>query len=128
MTQFNMARFKQLLIKQSPIRAYLPYYCLALFFILNLWLVWPGQMTPDSYTQYKEALTNTYSAAHPPLMSFLWHLFTLIATGSGSILLFHLLLLYGACFIFMRAFKNSSLKFYYLLYPCLLYTSDAADE
>ncbi len=96
-----------------------PYYCLALLFFFNLWLVWPGQMTSDSYTQYQEALSNSYSAAHPPLMSYLWRLFTLISTGSGLILLFHLLLLYGACFTFMQTFKNSRLRFYYLLYPLL---------
>jgi hypothetical protein len=76
-------------------------------------------MTPDSYTQYQEALTNTYSTAHPPLMSYLWHLFTLIYSGSSSILLLHLILLYGACFIFMQSFKNSPLKFYYLIFPLL---------
>lgn len=96
-----------------------PFCCLAILFVLNLWLVWPGQMTPDSYTQYQEALTNTYSTAHPPLMSFVWYLCTLIYAGSGPILLFHLVLLYGACSVFLQAFKNSQLKFYYLLYPLL---------
>ncbi len=96
-----------------------PYYGLALLFIINLWLVWPGQMTPDSYTQYQEALTNTYSAAHPPLMSFVWHLCALVLTGSGLVCLLHLLLLYGACWTFMQSFKNSPLKFYYLIFPLL---------
>jgi hypothetical protein len=96
----------------------LPYYVLLIFFLINLYIFWPGQMNSDSISQYKAAITGVYFDHHPPMMSLLWRFLDHVIPGPGLILLFHLLMLYGACFIFMLCFETySKLKWFYVLMP-----------
>lgn len=55
----------------------------------------PGIFITDTYGQYTEALSFTFHDWHPPVMAFLWSLLQPLA-GASSMLLFHLLLYWGA--------------------------------
>lgn len=46
---------------------------------------YPGWMSPDSFSQYIEALDNQYTDWHPPMMSIWWH--TLLPISNGPLLM-----------------------------------------
>ncbi len=107
--------------KISPLLVqHMPSCMLILFFFINLFFRWPGNMSPDAKIQLKEATSGIYSDHHPPIMSFLWRILNNIFYGPGIILIFHLLLLYSACYILMRSFQNKNISWYYTLYPLFL--------
>src|SRR3990167_3565222 len=90
---------------------------LLLLFFINLILFWPGQISPDSIAQLKQATTGLYSNHHPPIMAFLWRYLLKIFPYASGMLIFHLTLLYSSCYIFFQAFKNYRLKYFYLFFP-----------
>lgn len=49
--------------------------------ILSIYLVYPGIIFGDTYTQYYQALTKTYYDWHPPILSHIWRIILLI-TGT----------------------------------------------
>lgn len=106
---------------QAPrtMRTLAPFIALTVLFMVNLWFTWPGQMTPDSYGQYEMAVTGVYDDHHPPVMSVLWSLLDQVHKGPGLLLLFHLLLLYGACFLFATVFKGSAWQWLYVVMPLI---------
>lgn len=77
------------------------WHILLLLFGLNLFLVWPGFIQPDSQVQYAQAVAAKYSDHHPPLMSFVWHYLDLIHQGEGLMFVLQLAFLYGALAIFL---------------------------
>lgn len=87
------------------------------FFLINLFLFWPGQQSLDSLVQLKEAVNGVYSDHHPPVMALLWRYILYFISGCGGIFLFHLSLFYSACYIFMQALSATRLKYFYLIYP-----------
>lgn len=90
-----------------------------LLFILNIIIFWPGQMSPDSFVQYNEAISGNFADHHPPIMAVLWKCLLFFFTGSGTLLIVHLMLLYAACSIFMQAFTTSKFVYYYMAFPLL---------
>jgi len=77
-------------------------FVLLCLFLINLALFWPGVMTPDSGSQYQQALSGVYSDHHPPMMSFLWHYLAKIYPGPGLIYFLQLTLLYLSLFITLK--------------------------
>ncbi len=98
---------------------YLPYITLVFIFLINVLIIWPGQMNPDSIGQYNSAINSEYTDAHPPMMSVLWRLLDFFHKGPGLLFLFHLLLLYTALIIFISIFRESKLSWFYVIFPLL---------
>lgn len=80
--------------------------CLFILFLIQVAIFWPGILTPDSRSQYEVALTGGYDDHHPPMMSFLWHMLLYIYPGSGLMLLFHMILLYGSIYYLLQCFPQ----------------------
>lgn len=104
-------------LNAQALSCYLPFISLMVLFILNILIFFPGQMTPDSTSQYKEAFSNVYNDVHPPMMSWMWRLLLHIFPGTSGIFVLHLILLYSACLLFILAFKKSSITWYYVFLP-----------
>ena len=62
-----------------------------LLFAINVALHWPGEMTPDSTGQYREAISGHFTDMHPPIMAYTWSLLRHIADGPQPMLAFHLI-------------------------------------
>jgi len=92
--------------------------CVVLF-ILNVLLVWPGEMSSDSQVQYNMAVSGIYNDHHPPLMAFLWHYLDKICQGSGLILVLHLALLHSSIYYLVKSFPLISARYTFLLLPWL---------
>lgn len=107
-------------LQKNAINAPMPWklwLILGLIFIGNLVLLWPGQMTSDSYNQYEAALTGVYGDHHPPIMSIIWGMLDHLLKGPGLVLGMHLMMLYAAAAIFIFIFRSSRLKWLYLALP-----------
>ncbi len=65
-------------------------------FCADLYAFWPGFMSPDTMDQFKQALHNSYSTWHPPTMAAFWRLLMGFKVGPEPMLVFQLLLLWGA--------------------------------
>lgn len=98
-----------------------------LFFIFNFGLHYPGEMTPDSHNQYREALAQSYSDMHPPVMAFLWTYLLKIAAAQPVMLAFHLVFHWlGLCLIALGLIKLSKPRLALAVillgfFPALLY-------
>ena len=92
---------------------------LIVLFSANLYILWPGQMTPDSHAQYEMALHGNYNDHHPPLMSLVWGVLNHIYPGSGLLFLFHLILLYGAAAFLIFATNDKVAQLLFLFIPLL---------
>jgi hypothetical protein len=68
----------------------LPMLAVWIFYLLAFW---PGEMSPDSMTQWGQALTGTYTDAHPPLYAFFIWLITRFWSSPGAVGLVQLLCL-----------------------------------
>ena len=64
----------------------------AVLFLLNLVLHFPGFMDNDSKNQYAEAIAGRYTDWHPPVMAWLWSVLRLVADGPAPFLALHLAL------------------------------------
>lgn len=99
------------------VQKYNAFFTLSILFIANVYLLWPGIMSPDGLMQYKEALSGVFTDHHPPIMAVLWRLFTAVYHGSGPIFFMHMVLLYSACAVFVCAFNNQNVRWFYVIYP-----------
>src|SRR3990167_5582785 len=86
-------------------------------FLLNLLIFWPGQISLDSIVQLKEAMMGIYSDHHPPIMALFWRYLLVVFPYTSGLFIFHMLLLYSSCLIFIRALKEYPAKCVYLFYP-----------
>ncbi len=100
-------------------KAIKPLLLLVLLFAICLIALWPGIMSPDAGSQYVAAMSGIYSDHHPPLMSWLWRQFNKVYDGTGIVYTLHLILLYTACGIFIYIFRESKLKWWYVVYPLI---------
>lgn len=96
---------------------FIPYIILIVGFIISLWLTWPGNMTPDSYTQYQMAQAGIYSDHHSAIMSFVWRHLDMIYKGPGLMLALHLLLLYVAAGYGVSIFAGNWLSYLFAALP-----------
>ncbi len=80
-------------------------------------LLWPGILTPDSESQYAQALSGIFNNHHPPLMSFLWRYLDKLYPGPGLLLICHLSLLYGAVYYLIQSLSPFRGKILFLFVP-----------
>ncbi len=92
---------------------------LFLFYVISMFSLWPGVMSPDADAQYAAAIAGLYSDHHPPMMSFLWRYLDRIIAGPGLMFTFHISMLYCAAAIFIYIFKNSLFRWWYTIYPII---------
>jgi hypothetical protein len=104
--------------RAEHITTYAPFCLLAILFITNLALFWPGQMTGDSHFQYEQAQTNSYTDWHPPIMAAWWRVLDKIYPGPGLLFVFHLILLYAATLLFMASVPSSH-RWFMLMLPLM---------
>jgi hypothetical protein len=62
----------------------------ALLFAANLFCGFPGVPNEDSNSQYAQAVDHQFNDWHPPVMSWLWSIFRLLADGNGPMFSFHI--------------------------------------
>ena len=62
---------------------------------LHLLIFWPGVVTPDSLSQYAQAVSGHYEDWHPPVMAFLWRQLGWLAPGQAPFLVMLALLYWG---------------------------------
>lgn len=67
---------------------------------------YPGFLSPDSLDQYAQALHNSYSDWHPPVMAALWHLLLPLYNGPQPMFFLQLLLLWTSFYLLMRFFMQ----------------------
>jgi hypothetical protein len=67
---------------------------------------YPGYMSLDSLGQYKQSISHRYTDQHPPVMAWLWSALNQLFDGPQGMLVFHLLLFWGAIYLFMLRFKD----------------------
>lgn len=63
-------------------------------------VVFPGQLLPDTLEQLRQAREGAYSDWHPPVMAAVWRLLLQLTGSEGSLLLLHQLL-YGTGFVLL---------------------------
>ncbi|WP_341760986.1 hypothetical protein [Candidatus Tisiphia endosymbiont of Thecophora atra] len=86
---------------------------------LHFAFAYPGGMTFDSFSQYEQSVSGSYSAHHPPLMSMIWSLFHYIYQGPQTMLLLNLGLLWGGVLLLFYADSQNKYRNLYLLIPFL---------
>jgi hypothetical protein len=59
---------------------------------LQLHAFWPGVVTPDSLSQYAQAVSGQYQDWHPPMMAFIWRQLARLAPGQAPFLVLDALL------------------------------------
>lgn len=79
---------------------------------LNIIAYQPGFMSPDTLEVYEQALNNSYSDWHPPVMAILWHMLLYIQNGPLPMLIFQMLLLWGSIYLLLDSHKE---KRWYIL-------------
>ncbi|NBY19037.1 hypothetical protein EBQ74_02025 [bacterium] len=57
------------------------FFLLVAGFLNALLTFYPGSMSPDSYDQLRQALTNHYNDWHPPVMAWFWRQLLWIKKG-----------------------------------------------
>jgi hypothetical protein len=87
----------------KPKNPVLFYSAIAAFFIINFTVFYPGVMTYDSRTQLAEAISGSFTDQHPPIMAALWRMLLIFDSGPSPMLVFHLLLFWGAIAVFGAA-------------------------
>jgi hypothetical protein len=65
----------------------------------------PGEMNPDSQSQFAQAVAGTYNDWHPPIMARLWSVFRLLADGTWTMFVFQTVC-YGAAFTLLALALN----------------------
>lgn len=78
----------------------------ALGLIASLMAFFPGWMSPDSLAQYNDALSGEFNDWHPVLMAWFWRLLDRIYTGPALMLIFHLVLYWGAWLMLSKASRK----------------------
>lgn len=91
----------QILFFAIPLVVFLVYYC----------AYYPGAFSPDSFSQYEQAVSNRYNDWHPVLHTLLAFKLPLIVTGGwiGSIVLFQIIaftLSLGYCFLVLDRYAG----------------------
>ncbi|WP_341793964.1 MULTISPECIES: hypothetical protein [unclassified Rickettsia] len=111
----------ELIKEKNPISNNLALFLCLLLGAINFWLLYPGGFTPDTWDQYNQAIAANYIYHHPPFMAFCWHFMMKLWNNPGTMLLWHLALLWGAVYNFYRTFNHliSKFKFLYFIIPFL---------
>jgi hypothetical protein len=73
---------------------------------VELLIFWPGVVTPDSLSQYGQALSGRYEDWHPPVMAFLWRQLGWLAPGQAPFLVMDALLYWGGAGLLADALRR----------------------
>lgn len=93
--------------------------CFSLFLTYLLCFA-PGGMSPDTTSQYKEALEGIFYNWHPPIMAVVWRVLFFFQQGPLPMLCFQLLMLFGACWLLSGlGAKKGAAQWYWLFLPLL---------
>ena len=111
-------------MKQQNIRTLMgtsafPLIALILIMAVFTALSYQGLMSPDSQTIYSAAINHRYSDHHPPLMAYMWHYLDLIHQGPGLMYLINLAMLSATMVIGLKLFKNTSYKYWFVIFPLI---------
>lgn len=79
--------------QRAASRYYWLLFTLPMILIWGLYLLsfWPGELSPDSLSQWGQVLTGSYTDAHPPLYAFVIWLVTRIWASPGAVVLVQIL-------------------------------------
>ena len=72
---------------------------IAVLAVLQLLIFWPGVITPDSLSQYAQAISGHYEDWHPPVMAFLWRQLGWLAPGQAPFLVMLALLYWSGALL-----------------------------
>ena len=70
-------------------------------FVFTVACFFPGYMSPDSISQLEQGRTMSFSAWHPPVMSFLWGLLDRIVPGPAGMLVFQNIMFWAGLSLFV---------------------------
>ena len=107
------------LSKATSIRRYVFLFLSALIlFLINVYIFYPGFMSPDSLSQLYQALgLEPISDWHPPLMAIIWSILIHITGAYGSFLIFQVALLWISLFLIATYLYEQSKS---LVWPLLI--------
>lgn len=78
---------------------------------------YPGGMSPDTYNQFDESLSLTFSSHHPPITAMLWSLLNKIYQGPQLMLLLNLSMLWGGMLILYKSDNSNKYRWLYFIIP-----------
>lgn len=84
-------------------------------FLANFITYYPGFLSPDGIDQFTQALNNSYSDWHPPIMSGLWHVLLIFYYGPQCMLFFQLILLWTSFYFLLMLFKSNYRNLFWLV-------------
>lgn len=80
-----------------------------ILFGFALYTFYPGFISPDSITQFRQAQSHLWNDHHPPFMAFVWFLVNKIFPGPFGMLFLHNLFFFSGLSLFVRALRLSSI-------------------
>ncbi len=90
-----------------------PWYILAfalglLGLAIHVFLFWPGGVSVDTRSQFRQATTGLYDSWHPPSMAFLWRLLDTFVPGTLGMFTLQTLTLFLGLFLFWDIYRARS--------------------
>ena len=94
---------------------------IVILFCISLIAFYPGQLTLDSISFYKQAITQEYSHHSSPIIPFTWHILNYISKGPFIMLLFEQILLWSSVLVFVdtwyQKYGYSKQIWFFILIP-----------
>jgi hypothetical protein len=84
------------------------YIAIFLLFITTLFSAYPGGMTIDSYTIFRQSLSGQYTIPFSPIIAVTWHYLNFIHTGPFVMLCVSHLMLWGSVVIFVYVWHKQN--------------------
>lgn len=75
-------------------------------FLFTLYFWFPGSLSPDSMDSWDQAKTGNYRNDHPTIMAVVWKGLEFFSHGPSNMLVFHLLIVWGALLLIAIALKK----------------------
>jgi hypothetical protein len=79
---------------------------------------YPGFLSPDSLSQYQEALRDSYTDWHPPVMAWVWNKLNFVSDAPQNMLFFHLAMFWTGLGLLQHAYSKSA-PFSSALFPLI---------
>ena len=77
------------------------YLFIFILFLMSIITAYPGGVTIDTYTIFKQSLSGQYTLPFSPIIPFVWHYLNIVCTGPFIMLLLIQLMLWGAVLLFV---------------------------
>ncbi len=75
---------------------------------LHIFLFWPGGVSVDTRSQFRQATTGLYDSWHPPSMAFLWRLVNVLVPGTLGMFILQTLTLFVGLLLFWDIYRARS--------------------